>query len=209
MPADFPDTSRLILGSASPRRRELLAQIGIDCEVHPVDLDEIANPGEAPLDYVRRLALAKAEACRTLATTPEDAVFLGADTAVVIDGEILGKPRDRADFVTTLRRLSGREHEVLSGVALVCGERQEVRVSSSRVGFGPVSDAAIAAYWETGEPQDKAGGYAIQGHAAAFIHHVSGSYSGVVGLPLFETVQLLRDFGIPVLGEPRDKDRLK
>lgn len=206
MPADRSDIPRLILGSASPRRRELLAQVGIDCAVHPVDLDEIANPGEAPGDYVRRLALAKAEACRALATTPDDAVFLGADTAVVLDGEILGKPRDRADFVATLRRLSDREHEVLSGVALVCEERQEVLVSVSRVGFGPVSEAAIAAYWETGEPQDKAGGYAIQGHAAAFIHHVSGSYSGVVGLPLFETVQLLREFGIPVLGAPRDKD---
>lgn len=203
MPADRSDIPRLILGSASPRRRQLLAQIGVDCEVHPVDLDEIANPGEAPLDYVRRLALAKAEACRTLATTPDDAVFLGADTAVVLDGEILGKPQDRADFVATMQRLAGREHEVLSGVALLREQRREVRISTSRVGFGPVSAAAIAAYWETGEPQDKAGGYAIQGHAAAFIHHVSGSYSGVVGLPLFETVQLLRAFGIPVLGVTR------
>lgn len=203
MPADRSDIPRLILGSASPRRRQLLAQIGVDCEVHPVDLDEIANPGEAPLDYVHRLALAKAEACRTLATTPDDAVFLGADTAVVLDGEILGKPQDRADFVATMQRLSGREHDVLSGVALLREQRREVRISTSRVGFGPVSAAAIAAYWETGEPQDKAGGYAIQGHAAAFIHHVSGSCSGVVGLPLFETVQLLRAFGIPVLGVTR------
>lgn len=205
MSAEFPDIPSLILGSASPRRRELLAQIGIDCEVHPVDLDEIANPGEAAPDYVRRLALAKAEACRALATTPDDAVFLGADTAVVVDGEILGKPRDRADFVRTMHRLSGREHEVLSGVALVRESRQAVQVCTSRVGFGPVSEAAITAYWETGEPQDKAGGYAIQGHAAAFIHHVSGSYSGVVGLPLFETVQLLRAFGIPVLDVTKDQ----
>jgi len=197
----------IILASASPRRRQLLAQIGIECAARPVDLDEIANPGEAPGDYVRRLALAKARACRALATTPDDAIFLGADTAVIVDDEILGKPADREDARAMLRRLSDREHEVMTAVALIGGDREAVRVSVSRVGFGSVSDAAIAAYWETGEPADKAGGYAIQGRAAAFIHHVSGSYSGVVGLPLFETVELLRGFGIPVLGESSSMDR--
>lgn len=196
---------RLILASASPRRKQLLAQVGIECDARPVDLDEVANPGEAPGDYVQRLALAKARACQMLATTPDDGLFLGSDTAVVVDGEILGKPRDRNDGYAMLKRLSNREHVVLTAVALVEGEREAVRTSASRVGFGPVSDAVIAAYWETGEPHDKAGGYAIQGRAAAFIHHVSGSYSGVVGLPLFETVKLLREFGVPVLGETQDQ----
>ncbi|HEX7029844.1 MAG TPA: Maf family protein [Gammaproteobacteria bacterium] len=188
--------SPLILASASPRRRELLAQVGIACEAHPVDLDETVDPGETPAAYVERLALAKARVCRDLATTPDDAIFLGADTAVVVDGEILGKPRDREDAFSMLRRLSGREHEVLTAVALVRGGREAVRVSISRVGFADVSEAAIAAYWETGEPADKAGAYGIQGRAAAFIHHVSGSYSGVVGLPLFETVEMLGEFGM-------------
>ena|SRR5690606_15935544 len=188
----------LILASASPRRRMLLAQVGVDCDVHPVDIDESALPGEMPATYVERLALAKARACRDLAGTPDDALFLGADTAVVVDGEILGKPRDREHAFAMLRRLSGREHQVLTAVALVRGEREAVRTSTSVVGFADISAAAIAAYWETGEPADKAGAYGIQGHAAAFIHHVSGSYSGVVGLPLFETVAMLAEFGVDV-----------
>lgn len=194
----FNRSVHLILASASPRRKALLAQVGIECTVRPVDLDEIADPGEAPEAYVKRLALAKARACRDLATTPDDALFLGADTAVVLDGEILGKPLHREDATAMLRRLSGREHDVLTAIALIKGEREALRMSASRVGFADVSDAAIAAYWETGEPADKAGGYGIQGRAAAFIHHVSGSYSGVVGLPLFETVALLREFGVEV-----------
>ena len=202
MPSDNA-TPALILASASPRRRELLRQVGVSCEVRPVGLDEIVDPGEAPDAYVQRLALAKARACRDLATTDANAVFLGADTAVVVDNDILGKPVDQQEAAVMLKRLADREHRVLTAIALVQGEREALRVSESRVGFGPVSDAAIAAYWGTGEPADKAGGYGIQGHAAAFIHHVSGSYSGVVGLPLFETVELLRAFGIPVLGETR------
>lgn len=189
---------KLVLASASPRRRELLAQIGIECAAHPVNLDEIADPGENARDYVQRLALAKARACRDLGTTPDDAVFLGSDTAVVVDGGILGKPEDREHAFAMLRRLSGREHDVMTAVALVQGQREAVRISASRVGFAELSEKTIAAYWETGEPADKAGAYGIQGHAAAFIHHVSGSYSGVVGLPLFETVELLGEFGIEV-----------
>lgn len=192
---------RLILASASPRRYALLAQVGVSCDAVPVGLDEIADPGEQPQDYVERLAIAKARACRDLATTPDDAVFLGSDTAVVVDGVILGKPDNRRDAARMLRRLADREHDVMTAVALVQGEREAVRTSISRVGFGPISDTVIDAYWETGEPVDKAGGYAIQGFAAAFIHHVAGSYSGVMGLPLFETVELLRTFGISVLGE--------
>ena len=189
----------LVLASASPRRRELLSQIGIACAVHPVDIDERVRPGETADAYVRRLALEKARACRELVGT--DAVFLGADTAVVLDGGILGKPRDFDEARHMLGRLSGREHQVLTAVALVNATREAVRTSTSRVGFGDISDAAIAAYWQTGEPADKAGGYGIQGRAAAFVRHVSGSYSGVVGLPLFETVELLRAFGIPVLDD--------
>lgn len=185
----------LILASASPRRRELLAQIGIACTVQPVDLDETAHPGEAPRAYVERLALAKA---RAGSVRNPGAIALGADTAVVLDGEILGKPRDRDDAFAMLRRLSGREHEVLTAVALANEERAAVRTSTSRVGFADLSDDAIAAYWATGEPADKAGAYGIQGLAAVFIHHVSGSYSGVVGLPLFETAELLREFGVEV-----------
>lgn len=185
----------LILASASPRRRELLAQIGIACTVQPVDLDETAHPGEAPRAYVERLALAKA---RAGSVQNPGAIALGADTAVVLDGEILGKPRDRDDAFAMLRRLSGREHEVLTAVALANEERAAVRTSTSRVGFADLSDDAIAAYWATGEPADKAGAYGIQGLAAVFIHHVSGSYSGVVGLPLFETTELLREFGVEV-----------
>lgn len=189
----------LVLASASPRRRELLAQVGVACAVHPVDVDERVLPGEAPEAYVRRLALEKARACQAVAGT--DAVFLGADTAVVLDGEILGKPRDFDAARRMLGRLSGREHLVLTAVALVTATREAARTSTSRVAFGDISAAAIAAYWQTGEPADKAGAYGIQGRAAAFVRHVAGSYSGVVGLPLFETVELLRAFGVPVLDE--------
>lgn len=199
----MPNHPSLVLASASPRRRELLAQIGITCIVQPVDLDESAFPGEDPRAYVERLALAKARAGRDRQAA--DAIVLGADTAVVLDGEILGKPRNRDDAFAMLRRLSGREHEVLTAVALASAARAAVRASTSRVGFADLSDVAIAAYWATGEPVDKAGAYGIQGFAAAFIHHVSGSYSGVVGLPLFETVELLREFGIPVLNQPAEQ----
>ncbi len=185
---------QLVLASASPRRRALLAQIGVDCSVQPVDIDEAVLPRETPRAYVERLALAKARACCERAGT--DDVFLGADTAVVLDDAILGKPRDRDDAFGILRRLSGREHAVMTSVALVRGAKEAVRVNTSRVGFGDLSDAMIAAYWETGEPTDKAGAYGIQGRAGAFIHHIAGSYSGVMGLPLYETAALLREFGI-------------
>lgn len=202
MNSEGREQPRLILASASPRRHALLAQVGVSCDPVPVWLDEIADPGEQPQAYVERLAVAKARACRDLATTPDDAVFLGSDTAVVIDDLILGKPESRRHAARMLRQLADREHEVMTAVALVQGEREAVRTSVSRVGFGPLNDTVIDAYWETGEPVDKAGGYAIQGYAAAFIHHVAGSYSGVMGLPLFETVALLRAFGIRVLSEP-------
>lgn len=187
--------AQIYLASASPRRRDLLRQIGVECQVSPVDVDEAPHPGEAPAEYVLRLALAKAraghEAVRRLAPLP----VLAADTAVTLDNEILGKPRDRQHALFMMRRLSGRSHKVLTAVALIDGEASS-RLSVSSVTFRPVSDQEILAYWNTGEPADKAGGYAVQGLAAAFIARLEGSYSGVMGLPLFETAELLQQAGI-------------
>ena len=185
---ETPCSPSIYLASRSPRRRELLSQIGVHHEVVVTDVDESLHPGEAPAEYVIRLALEKARAAlggqRLLPV-------LGADTAVVVGNEILGKPRDRDDFLAMMERLSGRSHKVLTGVALV-GEKTESRLSVSKVTFRPVSAQEAMAYWESGEPADKAGGYAIQGLGALFITRVEGSYSGVMGLPLYETAELLR-----------------
>ncbi|MCY1288753.1 Maf-like protein YhdE [compost metagenome] len=186
----------LYLASGSPRRRELLAQIGVPFRTLSLDLDERVLPGESPQAYVERLARAKALA-GLAHSTDADAVVLGADTAVVLDGCILGKPGDRAEALATLRALSGREHEVLTAVALAARQRVESRVVCSRVLFRALGEAEIAAYWDTGEPRDKAGSYGIQGLAAVFVSALHGSYSAVVGLPLCETAQLLAGFGIP------------
>lgn len=192
---------QLYLASASPRRRALLAQIGIAYQTLTVRVDETPWPGEAPEQAVVRLALAKARAGREAleTTSTEIRPVLGADTAVVVDGKLLGKPRDRAEGLAMLATLAGREHRVLSAVALVAGEREAVRLQESRVCFRTLSRAECQAYWDTGEPADKAGGYGIQGRAAAFIRELNGSYSGVMGLPLFETAELLREFGISIL----------
>jgi septum formation protein len=184
----------LYLASSSPRRRELLEQIGVHYTVCPVAVSERVNPGEAPEEYVLRLALAKARAGG--AALEVQAPVLGADTAVVVDDTILGKPRDRADALAMLARLSGREHRVLSGVALVQGEREESRLSVTRVRFRVLQPGEAEAYWASGEPADKAGAYAIQGRAAVFVERIEGSYSGVMGLPLFETAGLLERFGV-------------
>jgi septum formation protein len=186
------------LASSSPRRRELLAQIGLGFRVLQVDIDETPRPGESPQAYVRRLALAKARAGRDAVERREVRPVLGADTSVIVDGVMLGKPRDRAHGIEMLLRLSGRSHEVLTAVALA-GMREAVRLSTSRVTFRTLGRAECEAYWDTGEPRDKAGGYAIQGHAAAFVSRLEGSYSGVVGLPLYETAQLLKEFGINIM----------
>ena len=183
------------LASTSPRRRELLAQIGVRHDVVPVVVDETPRPGEAPAEYVLRLALAKARAGHALRG---DRPVLGADTAVVVDDRILGKPLDRDDALGMLARLAGREHRVLTAVAVV-GEREETRLSVSHVRFRPIDAAEAAAYWATGEPADKAGGYAVQGLGAIFVESIAGSYSGVMGLPLFETGELLRRAGIAPL----------
>jgi septum formation protein len=179
----------LYLASRSPRRRELLDQLGLAHALVAADVDETPLPGEDPRDYVERMALAKALAGRHKLTTAHP--VLGADTAVVCDNRILGKPADADDALAMLRLLSGREHRVLTGIALL-GARQQTAVSETLVRFRQITPAEAVAYWASGEPQDKAGAYAIQGRGAAFVEHISGSYSGVVGLPLFETAALLK-----------------
>lgn len=186
----------LHLASGSPRRRELLAQVGVPFVTLIASIDETALPDEPAERYVERLAREKALAGLASLPSAADAVVLGADTAVVLDGRILGKPLDRADALATLAALSGREHQVLTAVALVAGQRVESRVVASRVRFRPLRPGEAEAYWATGEPCDKAGSYGIQGLAAVFVSQLEGSYSAVVGLPLCETVQLLEEFGI-------------
>lgn len=187
----------LHLASASPRRRELLAQIGVPFVTLIASIDETALPGEPAERYVERLAREKALAGLATLNVPAGAVVLGADTAVVLDGRILGKPADRAECLATLAALSGREHQVLTAVALASAQRTESRVVASRVRFRPLRAGEAEAYWATGEPCDKAGSYGIQGLAAVFVSQLEGSYSAVVGLPLCETAQLLGEFGIP------------
>jgi septum formation protein len=184
----------LYLASASPRRQALLRQLGIAFEVLAPDVAEEPEAGEAPDAYTARLAHAKARAGAALARRRGLAPrpVLGADTVVVLEGRILGKPRDRAHGLDMLRRLSGRAHEVLTAVCLLTQDARYEAVARSRVVFAPLSRAEIECYWATGEPADKAGAYAIQGRAAAFIERIEGSYTGIVGLPLFELAQLLK-----------------
>lgn len=187
----------LYLASGSPRRRELLAQIAVPFRALIAPIDENALPDESPVAYVERLALAKGQAGLAALIDSQDAVVLGADTAVVLDGRILGKPADRDEALATLSALSGRSHQVLTAVALVSRERVASRVVTSQVTFRALSLAEIEAYWASGEPQDKAGCYGIQGLAAVFVSQLHGSYSAVVGLPLCETAALLAEFAIP------------
>ena len=189
--------AELFLASASPRRRELLAQIAVPCVTQIASIDETPLPDEPPAAYVERLARDKARAGLLALGERDDAVVLGADTAVVLDGRILGKPADLNESRAMLQALSGRSHQVLTAVALVGGGREAVRVVSSEVSFRPISEAEIEAYWASGEPQDKAGSYGIQGLAAVFVSQLQGSYSAVVGLPLCETAALLAEFAIP------------
>jgi len=186
------------LASASPRRRELLAQLGVNCRVLPAAVDESRKPGESAARYVTRLARQKAAASR-LALGPVDELVIGADTAVVLDDRILGKPRDVDDAEATLMALSGRRHEVVTGVAVLGPGQCEHALSRSRVLFRALEPAEARAYWATGEPADKAGAYAVQGRGAMFVESLEGSYSGVVGLPLYETAQLLSAFGYGLL----------
>jgi len=186
----------LHLASQSPRRRELLGRLGVEFGVLDIDVPERRGPGEAPADYVRRVAREKAGAGLLRVVGVPGAVVLGADTEVVLGDEVFGKPRDERDAAAMLRRLSGCTHEVISAVSLVSASREAQAVSVSQVTFAELSDDRIAAYVATGEPMGKAGAYAIQGGAEAFITHLSGSHSGVMGLPMYETARLLAGFGI-------------
>ena len=206
VPAERPS---VYLASKSPRRQELLRQIGVDftpllmreAAGRPRDIVEVPRADEAPLEYVKRLARAKASVGwdvmgrRGLAPKP----MLGADTEVVQDGTVLGKPGDAAGAVEMLRRLSGQTHQVSTAVAVRWDKEININVSSSRVSFRALTGDEIERYVATGEPFDKAGAYAIQGRGAAFVSHLEGSYSGVMGLPLFETAELLAKMGFPVL----------
>lgn len=182
----------IILASASPRRGELLTQIGIDYQSHPVDIDESPKQGEAAEDLVFRLAIEKAQAASD--QLQSDLPVLGSDTLGLIDGEILIKPRDFEHARAMLRNMSGSVHQILTAVAVCYQGQVKTVLNTNQVHFRDISDEEILAYWETGEPQDKAGAYAIQGKAAVFIKHIEGSYSGVMGLPLYETDQLLSAF---------------
>ena len=192
----------LYLASASPRRRELLAQIGLSCIQLPMDIDETVLPDEAPADYVLRLSAAKARAgwSRVAAEGLPARPLLAADTTVTVDGEILGKPADAFEARAMLQRLSGRSHEVLTAVAVCHGVRVDSALSVSRVELLPLTAAMLDGYIASGEPFDKAGAYGIQGRAASFIAHLDGSYSGVMGLPLCETARLLAMHGLDILG---------
>ncbi len=200
---------RIYLASQSPRRRDLLKQIGVHFEMllprfdpcRTLDMDETPLKDELPEAYVRRICQEKADAgwsalkFRNLPLFP----VLAADTSVILDGKIIGKPHGREQAAATLRALSGRQHQVLSAVAVIFEARLEMRLSVSKVTFATLSEARIQHYLLTNEPLDKAGAYAIQGYAAAFIQQLEGSYSGVMGLPLFETAELLQTFGYPIL----------
>lgn len=187
---------QIILASASPRRKELLAQIKVTALVHPVDLDETPLPDEQPLVYVQRLAAEKSALC--VENLSVDLPVLAADTAVVLDDSIMGKPRNREDGVAMLTRLSGKTHYVYTAVSLR-GMQHWQAVSVTEVTFREITESEIIAYWETGEPTDKAGAYAIQGLGGLFVASIKGSFSGVVGLPLFETAGLLAKQGIHLL----------
>ncbi|MEO0316681.1 MAG: hypothetical protein RL404_358 [Pseudomonadota bacterium] len=204
----FPD-QKIYLASKSPRRRELLRQIGVEFEILMLReepgrhgaVSEDVLPGEAPDVYVQRVAREKAEhgwnavLWRRLPQRP----VLAADTTVTVDGKILGKPADMAEAIDMLRSLSGRTHEVLTAIAVIANDELRETINRSQVRFAKVSEQMLRAYCNTAEPYDKAGAYGVQGHAAQFIEHISGSYTGIMGLPLFETAQLLNQAGIKTL----------
>jgi len=197
---------RLILASASPRRKELLSQIGVRFDVCAVDIDETPFVDETPSTYVSRMATEKALSCLTLQNQSDSLVIIGADTSVIINNDILGKPVDYLDCKNMLLRLSGKEHQVMTSVCILI-KRQEgkddspdifCKVVTTEVCFKVISDKQIEAYWKSGEPQDKAGSYGIQGFGAAFVERIQGSYSAVVGLPLAEVAEMLDIAGVPI-----------
>ena len=194
-------TSPIYLASRSPRRAELLQQIGVQFSVLPSDIDESERENENPADYVLRLAKTKAEACMALLVQGNKEIrpVLAADTTVSIDGRILGKPRDEEDARAMLQLMSGRRHEVLTALAIASAQGMEASLSITQVEMAVLAQDEIEAYICSGEPFDKAGAYGIQGLASTFIKRIEGSYSGVMGLPIYETVQLLKSAGIRVL----------
>ena len=185
---------QLHLASKSPRRAQLLRQLGLQFQILPAEVPEVPLPGQSPADYA--LAVAQAKARVALSEAIPGVPVLAADTDVSIDGSILGKPSSRDEALSMLERLSGRTHTVCSAVVVMAGSRCESALSVTRVRFGRIDPALAAAYWESGEPADKAGSYAIQGYAARWVLSIEGSYSGVVGLPLYETCDLLERFGL-------------
>jgi septum formation protein len=182
---------RVILASQSPRRRELLSLVGITHEVRPADIDESYLPGEQPADHAERLARGKAAAIRE-----SGAIVIGSDTIVVVDGDVLGKPRDESDAALMLRRLSGRSHVVITAVAIAWKDRLESAIEEVEVTFHDLSDADIDAYIATREPMDKAGAYGIQGYGATIVKRVDGDYFAVMGLPLQRLVLLAKRMGL-------------
>ena len=184
---------RVILASQSPRRRELLSLVGIRHEVRPANVDEQYLPGEEPAAHAERLARAKAA---VIAEAEPDAVVIGSDTIVVVDGEVLGKPADEAHAARMLRQLSGRSHLVMTAVAVRWGGAELSMVEEVEVTFGVLDDDRIGAYIATGEPMDKAGAYGIQGYGATIVERVNGDYFSVMGLPLFRLVQLMARLGL-------------
>ena len=187
-------TPQLHLASSSPRRTEILTALGLEFTAAGVDVDEQRRPGEAPDAMVLRLAEKKARAADGAA-----AVILGADTAVVLGDLVFGKPRDEADALAMLEQLSGQRHQVMTGVAVLAGDRLWSSLSSTEVQFREIRPDEASSYWQSGEPRDKAGAYAIQGLGGVFVESISGSYSGVVGLPAFETAELLQQAGLEIL----------
>lgn len=197
---------RLVLASASPRRAELLSAAGFDFEVVAADIDERRWPDEAPADHVVRLAIDKARAVQTNLTdqqinrpivqSPDRPIILGADTAVVVGSRVLGKPRDREDAAEMLRALSGRTHEVLTGVAILVGDRLATGCATTAVTFEELSAAEIEWYVATDEPMDKAGAYAVQGRASRFVSRIEGPYANVVGLPIETVYRLLKQLSL-------------
>jgi len=189
------DNIDIILASSSPRRAELLRQIGTRFSIQPADIDETQFPDESPEIYVQRMAREKAE---TVAQHIQEINLpvLGADTTVVLDNRVFSKPADKAEAIATLRALSGRSHRVLSAIAVVAEDRTELRLSETSVHFREIQEQEYERYWSTGEPLGKAGAYAIQGLGTVFVDGITGSYSGVVGLPLSQTFELFERFNI-------------
>ena len=193
-------TKSVVLASASPRRTALLKQMNIAHTIHPADIDESPRLNETPQALVTRLAAEKAQAVKAQLevrhTMTADTVILASDTLIAFEGQSVGKPIDKADSKKILRMLSGKQHEVLTAISALSDSRQQTQVITTAVTFAALTDEQIDAYWETGEPADKAGSYAIQGIGGEFVVSINGSASAVIGLPLYETRQLLNAFGV-------------